>query len=193
MSSSAGEAQARPRVVHRAPRGTASKGCGQHEPGVHVAPSAAAGRVPNAIKFSKRHIWYLSMTEERLGTQERWQSILVHGAGKREFDVIRQATRRGLPLGDRNFIAGSNVVLIERSPIAPSADRVLFLPLRGSHSIPQVIRHRTKRPSAVPIFRSSSPGGTIRMAARCHARGGTALRCDAVRVHPLAAGHTAQL
>ena len=47
------------------------------------------------------------MTEwERVWTQERWQSALAHAAGEREFDVVRQATQRGLPLGGQDFIAG---------------------------------------------------------------------------------------
>jgi putative transposase len=49
----------------------------------------------------------LSMTEwERVWTPERWQSVLAHGAGEREFDVIRQASQRGVPVGDESFIAG---------------------------------------------------------------------------------------
>ena len=49
----------------------------------------------------------LSTTEwGRVWTPDRWQSVLAHGAGEREFDVIRQATQRGVPLGDQDFISG---------------------------------------------------------------------------------------
>src|SRR5271165_18812 len=44
----------------------------------------------------------LSMTEwECEWTPARWQSVLALGAREREFEAIRQATQRGLPLGDQ--------------------------------------------------------------------------------------------
>ncbi|MGA7410245.1 MAG: hypothetical protein WBW33_07150, partial [Bryobacteraceae bacterium] len=49
----------------------------------------------------------LSVTEwEREWTPARWQSVLALGTGEREFEAIRQATQRGLPLGDQTFIDG---------------------------------------------------------------------------------------
>jgi hypothetical protein len=66
----------------------------------------------------------LSMSEwERVWTSGQWQSVLAHGPGEREFDVIRQATQQGVPLGDQTFIAG-----FERSAGRTLAIRLVGLP-----------------------------------------------------------------
>jgi hypothetical protein len=60
-----------------------------------------------------------------LWTPERWQSVMA-GEGEREFEAIRQATERGLPLGDRDFVLRSNAGQVERQESVPLDDRVLF-------------------------------------------------------------------
>jgi hypothetical protein len=75
------------------------------------------------------------MTEwEHVWTQERWQSVLAHGAGEREFDVIRQATQRGLPLGDQDFVAGFERSA-GRTPAIRPVGRPRLISIAGPESI----------------------------------------------------------